>query len=150
MRRAWCILVLLLAIPVQAALPTVDLEEVRQQYNANLDKVPGFAKKILGTERINAYVKMSDGSQLTLGAITNKGSVERLEYSLVEEPTLVITTSEAVVLTIMMAEDPAQQLLQALDSKEILVEPQNVQKRLKWGFGGTMVKLASWFQRLYR
>lgn len=142
------VLTLPLAYAQVSTLPSLDV--VKEDYNSNLEEVPKFIKSLIGTERINAYITLDNGTDIAIKATTEEGLVKQLAYGELDDPTLVARTSEETVAEILNAEDSLQRLEEALDNKEITYEATSLKKKIKWGATSVILKVASWLNRILR
>jgi len=109
----------LLVEPVDLHVQNPDLFETLSSkthaYNDNLDRVPGTIKRVVGNERINAEVDLSNGSTLHVVArMAADGAVTTFERGRLDHPTLVATTDEETAWEIARADDPADAALHAV------------------------------------
>jgi hypothetical protein len=144
------LIALLLLIPVVQALDMPELDQVKEDYNSNIENIPGFVRKLIGTERINCYVETEGGDEVILSAITEKGMIEELKLEELEEPTMIVHTSEATIEAILEAEDPVAMLKQALKNDELTYKAQGFTKKLKWGFNSMLMKVSGLFIRIIK
>ena len=140
---------LLLSVSSVSALVVPNLADIKDSYNSNLDKIPGFVKTILGSERINVVVHLDDDSLLKFQAITKDGSITTLDYGELENATIIVSTSEKVINTIQASSNPVNALELALDNNDIKVEPQTFAKKVEWGMAETIMRIVSWFRNLF-
>jgi hypothetical protein len=144
MKRIFLFLILVM-MPVALAAEMPPLGQFKDNYNDNIDKVPGFVKRILGSERINALVLLENGDQLNISLVTKKAAIESLDYGMLENPTLIIRTTEKTIMDIIAADNPGKRFKEALNNKEITYEAQTFFKKIKWGFNSLFLRLALWF-----
>jgi len=122
-----------------------NIGEVKDQYNSNIENVPGFVKKIFGDERVNAELELANGTTVEYYMITEKGVITSLEKGLLDDPTLNVKTKEEVITRILQSENQVQELQKAIDEKEISIEAVGVGMKLKMFFIKLAVKVGSWF-----
>lgn len=139
------LLIGLLLMPLAAAFEMPDLAVLKDTYNSNIAQVPGYVRALIGNERINAYLQLNDGTNLTVTATTEKGIIQTLDYGENEKPTLVVSTTEATADSITIAENPGESLRNAIDNKDIKIKAVGF-KKVKWGLGKIAYKIASWFK----
>jgi hypothetical protein len=144
------LIALLLLLPLVTALEVPDLDQTKDDYNNNIEKIPGFIRKLIGTERINCYIETAGGEEVVLSAVTEKGMIEELELEELEEPTMIVHTSEATIEAILEAEDPVARLKQALKDDELTYEAQGFGKKLKWGFNRVLLAVSGLFIRIIK
>ena len=126
---------------LQESLEATGLEKVKEEYNKNLGQVPGIVAKILGSERINFY--LSNGEDSVIGVVTKNARILEIQKGEVENPTLFIYITEATIQKLI---DKKITLSQALETKEIKIEPQRLRTRVKFWFTRKIVGIAEWFQ----
>jgi hypothetical protein len=143
------LIVLLVLIPIVQALEMPEIGQIKDDYNNNIDKIPKFVKRLIGTERINCYIETEEG-EITFYAMTKKGMIEELEEGELDDPTLIVRTSDATIEAIMEAEDPVARLKKAMKDKELTYEAQSFGKKLKWGFNRMLMGIGGFFVGLFK
>lgn len=120
-------------------------DKVMEEYNKNIEYVPGFIKTIFGNERINLEVSLENGSKREYGILTEKGTIISVEKQYLEDPTLNAKISEATINKLLQAEDQVGALKEALDNKEIGYEAVKVKTKVKTFFARIALKVFGWF-----
>lgn len=108
-------------------LSTFNIEDLVKAYNNNLDKVPGFAKKIFGNEKINVYI---DG-EIFAGFAGEGGKITEYKKEGIEKPTLRIYTTSETIGHLVAGE---KTLLEAVKDKSITYEGVGFFSKIKFGF----------------
>ena len=108
------ILLLITQVSAQVILGN-DLQELKTQYNNNLDKVPWIAKKIIGNERINLFLTTNTGEVIIIGGVTKSAKILQIQQSKIDNPTLNIYITEN---TINRLKNKQVTIQQALKTKE--------------------------------
>lgn len=108
-------------------LNQLDIDKLVSSYNDNLQKVPGFAKKLFGNERINLYV---DG-KLFVGLAGQNSKIVEYKKGGLDKPTMkIFTTGE----TISDLTDGQKTLLDAVKDKSIQYQGVGFGNKMKFGF----------------
>lgn len=95
------------------------LDELKLEYNNQIDRVPNYAKTIFGNERIIVYITRLDGSRVVLSAETKNGELLTLTTNSFSNYTMEVRVSEKTIDDIESAPKPADRLMAALTQKEI-------------------------------
>jgi hypothetical protein len=143
----WLISIITCSTATAASILELDL--VKETYNNNLDKIPGFVKRLIGTERINCYVTMNDGTEMKIGAVTKDSAIQELTDKEIGNATLKIYTSEKTILDISSSEKPANMLQEKLRNGEIRYEAIKFTSKAKLGFARFFMNVALFFQRIF-
>lgn len=122
-----------------------DLERDARGYNANIDKVPRLVRALAGDERIDAQVRVADGSTLLLRIETSGGRITRFQEIRArgEDATLEAYATEGAVRGIMESQEPAGDFQEAVGAGEINYEGKGVGKKVKVALVGAGMRLAS-------
>ncbi len=135
------ILLLITQVSAQVILGN-DLQELKTQYNNNLDKVPWIAKKIIGNERINLFLTTNTGEVIIIGGVTKSAKILQIQQSKIDNPTLNIYITEN---TINRLKNKQVTIQQALKTKEISYKSQRIRTSIKSWFGRRLLTITSWF-----
>lgn len=122
-----------------------DLEKDARGYNANIDRVPRLVRALAGDERIDAEVKVKDGSTLLLRIETSGGRITRFQEIRArgEDATMVAYATEGAVRGIMASPDSAGAFQRAVAAGEINYEGNGAGKKVKVALAGIGMRLAS-------
>lgn len=124
------------------------LEDFKNLYNANINKMPNFIKSVFGNERINAIVQMSSGRYERIALVTKGGIIEEAREGALDNPTIIIGTKEEVINSIMASAKPAERFRNAMLNKEITLEAISPMAKVKMAAGKSALKITSWFSGL--
>jgi len=130
-------------------LPLVSADVLEEFSNLEQDLVgtalPGPLGTLFANERINLYLNMNNETEITFGLVTENKIVKSFQMMEVDDPTVNVYTSEETVQRIITATNPLGELKDALKNKEITYQAIGFTKKIKFGFSGFFVKMASWF-----
>ncbi|MEM4348155.1 MAG: hypothetical protein QXN37_01150 [Candidatus Anstonellaceae archaeon] len=99
-------------------------EEMLTYYQVNIDyKVPKSAKMLIGSERINVYVK-----GYIIGIQTKRGEIQHFGFGALENPTIVVFISDRAYEDI---KNRKIGVLKAIDLGEIRIEGKTLLSSLK-------------------
>lgn len=121
-------------------------EKAMEEYNKNIEHVPGFVKSIFGHERINLEVGLENSSKREFGVVTEKGIVISVEKEYLEDATLKVKINDTVINKIIQAEDQVKELQDALDKKEIEYKAVRLKTKAKTFLARVALKISSWFR----
>lgn len=120
-------------------------EEVMQDYNSNLENIPGFIKHIFGNELIRLNITLNNGSERILYIKTEKGKMLYINKTESDKPSLNVWTDEETIDGIASAEDQVDSFNSALKNKKIIYEAVKFKTKAKTIFAGAALKVFSWF-----
>ncbi|RLI82137.1 hypothetical protein DRP07_05800 [Archaeoglobales archaeon] len=106
------------------------LVEKKDEYNENVNAVPGMIKSIIGNERINIEIACEDGT-LIVGAATENAYVTEFAKSGISDPTIRAWTTEKVVREVVESKDFVNAVMNAIKSGDIKYEGVGFVKSLK-------------------
>ncbi len=128
-------------------------EDLKQQvgiYNQNVDQIP-FVKSLIGEERINCDISLSDGNMLTIGIKTDKeAKVISIEKGEIQDPTVDAYTTENTVRNIMNSGDPVSAFQDALNTGKIKFEGVGLGNKIKVRTMDIAIKLYGFFKGFFR
>jgi|TARA_B100002003_G_scaffold242839_1_gene266384 alpha-galactosidase len=131
--------------PVQASSVSLDdLSTVKETLNTIA--MPGFVVGLFGNERINLQVTRHDFSEALIGIVTEDGKVLEIDDRTLENPTLIVTTTEQTMEDIFEASDPFNALSEALSSGDLSYKAVTFGNKLKLGFGRVIITVVGWFR----
>ena len=102
-------------------------EKVMELYSQNEAKVPSFAKKMFGNQRINVYIE----DYKNFNAVTKSGKLSNLEEGSLDNPTLKVYTNKETADKLINGE---LDFKTALKDKLITYEVLGFWNKLKFGF----------------
>ena len=123
-----------------------DLDKIKQTVNSNTEKFPNFVKTVFGNERINIILKMNDGSIVNLWMETENAKIINLAYGELDNPTLVVETSEDTLNRIGKSEKPIDEFLFAINNGEIRYEAKKITSGIKTGIGKFLSRIFYWIK----
>lgn len=124
-----------------------NLNEFKDKYNSNIDKVPGFVKIMFGDEKIDLIITKIDETKVKLSVETKNGLVEKATTEQFDEYTLNVWVDERTINEIIESEDQIMRLKQALDNEEIKYEALTFKTSLKTGISKIILTIYSWFAK---
>lgn len=122
-----------------------NLEEVKDDYNANIGNVPGFFKAIFGNEIIKLNIMLTNGSDKALYIKTKKGMINYIDENAVENSTLNVWTDETTIDAISASEDQVREISSALKNKKIRYQATTFKTKIKTKVAGVAFKVWSLF-----
>ncbi|MFH1642873.1 MAG: hypothetical protein ABIC04_08310 [Nanoarchaeota archaeon] len=122
-----------------------NLDEVKDEYNNNLDYVPGFIINIFGDETINLYIALNNGSVSNLIVKTEKGRIYSINKDESELPSLKVWTDEPTVDKIAATDDQVEAFSSALQNKSIFYLAITLETKIKTSCARAAYTVWSWF-----
>ena len=139
------LIISMLSIPASADLFD-DLDLAVNDYNQNVDSVPGSLGILFGNEEMLLLIDMNDESKLAIKAVTEDLVVTTFEEVNASnpgfEPALTITTNEDVVRKLLGSDDVIADFNDARDNAEIKIEAASTMKSIVISVGGAFLKAA--------
>ena len=118
MKKYLLCLILLIIVPTVTAIPTTEnvremldfLSEFKTEYNNNMDKVPGWGKSILGSEKLNVTLFLEDNSVINIGIIFNNGAIVEMRQARLKNPTINLFVTEKEIKYVLEAKGYKERL----------------------------------------
>jgi len=145
MKKTVVALMILLFAAVAVGQPVPEgenLEEVKEAYNNQSSKVPGFVGNIVGGETVNINLKSNQSSE-TIGAEFKGVEIENISESRYEDYTLEVNVTDTAIKTVVESEQPFKELRNQLQSENIEYETRSVSAGIKVKIFETLNSLAS-------
>jgi hypothetical protein len=102
------------------------MKEYADAYNSKIDKAPEVLKGLLGNERIKLEVIRNDGSVFRVGFEVEKARINKTVDGGLNDPTIVITTTESAIDSIRMSDDPIAAFQKERDLGQVKVQGTNL------------------------
>ena len=119
----------------------VDLDKIKNTVNENADKIPNFIKTVFGNENINIKLTTNEGTVVDLWVKTQNAKIVSLDYGELDNPTIIVYTSEDTLNRIAKSEKPTDELLYAMNSGEIRYETKTVTSGIRASIGKFLYKV---------
>ncbi len=121
MHKKWAffLAMALLVVPLISGLPPASddvramlsyMSEFKAEYNENIDNVPGWAKAILGSERLNVTLILDDNTPVNIGVILRDGMIVEMRQGRLKKPTINLFISEQTIKDILAEPGTKQRL----------------------------------------
>ncbi|RLG39171.1 MAG: hypothetical protein DRN91_00590, partial [Candidatus Alkanophagales archaeon] len=110
---------------------------IEQQYNPNVDKLPGFIRNFFGNERMNVYI---DG--IVIGLVSKDGRIIEVKEGEISNPTVKVFVKKSTAGSIMHSDDPVTAFQIALKYGEIRVEGVGTVNWVKYSVGNAIIRIA--------
>jgi len=94
-------------------------------YNSKIDKAPEALKGLLGNEGINLEVIRNDGSVLRVGFEVEKARINGTVDGGLNDPTIVVTTTESAIESIRVSDDPIAAFQKQMDLGQVNIRGTN-------------------------
>lgn len=124
-------LLLLLSIGGEASLDLASVTPYIDLYNSQIERAPELLRGLLGNERINIDVTRDDGTVFRLGLEVVSARVNRTVEGNLEDPTIVITTTESAIGRIRSSSDPIAAFQAERESGQVRIQASNLLARAK-------------------
>jgi len=106
-------------------------QEYVNQINENIGGVPEYIFKLFGSDKINIYVELNDGSTSIYNVTTEANKVVQLSKGENKNATINVEISEKVIEDIMGSETPLNEFLGAFNSGKIKYSGSGVEGKVK-------------------
>ena len=101
------------------------------QINQNLDGVPEYLFKLFGSDNINIYVGLNDGSTSTFNVTTQSNKIVQLSKGTNPEANIKIELGEQVIQDILDSDAPLDEFLNAFNSGKIKYSGAGIEGKVK-------------------
>lgn len=118
---------------VGRGLPDLSTGYLSRTYDSGFSEVPGIAKTVFGSERMNVYIETVDGRRLVFYLRTRDGEVVRADEGKREDATLRVVTSERVVRRISNSGNTSSEFVEAIDDGDIKYQGVGLGNSVKYG-----------------
>ncbi|MGA9097777.1 MAG: hypothetical protein WB392_02460 [Methanotrichaceae archaeon] len=126
------IMLIILVLPIaDAAVDFTDLRGSVDRYNNNIDKAPDLLKAMMGNERINMTILLSNGSVIAWGLVTENAKIVKYNLGGIDNPTIDEYASENAINDVLTAKDSAAAFNKAKDAGLIRIEGKTPIAKLK-------------------
>jgi hypothetical protein len=112
------------------------LTGLKDQYNANIEKVPNWAKSLLEEEKFNLTFIMEDSSAINIGIILKDGKIVDMRQGRLKKPTVsvIVTEKEFTQLMEVKGYQTRLKLVQTLyDTNKINYVFTSLRSKIKFG-----------------
>ncbi|MBU1973836.1 MAG: hypothetical protein KKH52_00400 [Nanoarchaeota archaeon] len=106
-------------------------------------ELAGPVGTLLGNQHMNIEITLTNGGELVIGLITDDKIIMKMQGSAVEDPSLIISLSEATVQKIQNSVDPNEEMKTALLDGRIKYQALGFFNKIKFKFVSTIVKMFS-------
>ena len=122
----------ILVLPiVDAAVDFTDLKGSVDRYNNNIDKAPDVLKAMMGNERINMTILLSNGSVIAWGLVTENAKIVKYNLGGIDNPTIDEYASENAINDVLTAKDSAAAFNKAKDAGLIRIDGKTPLSKIK-------------------
>ena len=132
-------------------------QEYISEINQNIGGVPEYIFKLFGSDNINIYIELNDGSNAVYNVTTQQNKVEQLSKGINEKANIEVRLSEKVIDGIINSENPLGVFLDAFNSGKIKYKGIGVEGKVKEtgvgitvGIMGVINTIASFFGTIFR
>ncbi|HOZ36107.1 MAG TPA: hypothetical protein PLK55_03950 [archaeon] len=108
-------------------------EFAKEQYNANLDKMPGALRKFTGNEKIQLNVDY--GTEIkSITLVMKDGAMDSYSTDGTVEPTLIVDTYPQTIDNLIKSNTPVNDFKTAVKEKTLKYRSVGFFKKIKFGF----------------
>ena len=108
-------------------------EFAKEQYNANLDKMPGALRKFAGNEKIQ--INVDYGTEIkSITLVMKEGAIDSYSTDGTVNPTLIVDTDPQTIENLIKSNTPVKDFKHAVKDKTIRYRSVGVFKKIKFGF----------------
>ncbi len=139
MRRQLLVVAVFVTMLTAPAAGQIDgLGDAIEQYNGNTDALPGVLGTVIGDQKVNVYINMSDGSQQTF-AVRMDGLQMELQEDTFTNYTIRVTATQDAVVSVMNATDPRAELKKRKEAGEITYDAQGFLNSIRLSIVDTLL-----------
>lgn len=113
-------------------------------YNSRFENLPNFARSLLGSERINLDINMSDGTSKVFGLITKNGKIVGFNETKIDGATFSVYTTEEVINGLAESSNAGDDFAQAIIDDRIKVEGLGIIPNIKLKAAKLFLKAKNW------
>jgi hypothetical protein len=106
-------------------------QEYISEINQNIGGVPEYIFKLFGSDNINIYVELNDGSTSVYNVTTQQNKVVQLGKGINEKANIEVRLSENVIEGIINSKEPLKEFLDAFNSGKIKYKGIGVEGKVK-------------------
>jgi hypothetical protein len=106
------------------------IKEFVDSYNNKTDKVPLILKGLLGNERVNIKISLSNGSILRIGYETKNARIIRVVDGGLSNPTINVIATQNAIDRIDNSKDPIETFQKERDLGRVSIEGQNMASKI--------------------
>ncbi|HWQ19288.1 MAG TPA: hypothetical protein VN455_05870 [Methanotrichaceae archaeon] len=136
MRLLISLAVILLAISASCANAALDYPTAQKyvdNYNSNVEAAPAALKELLGSERVELDVAMTNGSTFQVGFEINNAKIVKMYPGGIQSPTIDIGITEDAMNTIGSSNDKVTAFQSAMSSGQVTITSDNLFTKIKLG-----------------
>lgn len=121
-------------------LQKYNLSEYESTVNQHTDELPGWIKDMVGGEDINIYIDEGQEDAYNISIRMEGLKVQNITDSSLDNPDLEVWTSTDVIEKIIEAEDPVQEMKDAINNEEIEYQANGAWNKVKIFFANMFFK----------
>jgi hypothetical protein len=107
------------------------LQNFAEGYNSRIDKVPGILKSMLGSERVNIKISLSNGNVFRLGYETKNARIIRIADGGIKNPTIVVVSNQDTIEKINGSKDPLSTFRKEREAGNLSIDGQTLATKTK-------------------
>jgi plastocyanin len=107
--------------------------------------LPRGMRSLFGDQRVNIFITLDSEGEEIHGLVTQNGVITDFSNEELDKPTLIVKSSESVILNIMSADNIVNELQSALRDGRITYRAVGIINKIKFGFVGVFARVAGWF-----
>ena len=138
MRYTAVALLLFFVVSLSVANASFTQDQVQNyvdQYNQRIDGASELVKSLLigllGNERIDVNISMSDGSVYSVGFETKDARITKTDAGGVQDPTIIVAVTEGAIERIKSSNDPVGAFQTEMSYGQVNIEGTNLVTKLK-------------------
>ena len=107
------------------------IQDFAESYNIRINTVPNILKSLLGSERVAIKVLLNNGDTFRVGYETKNGRIIRIVEGSLENPTVIVNTTQTTIDRINNAKDPMGMFKKERGSGNLVIIGQDLGTKLK-------------------
>ncbi len=108
-----------------------NLPQLKNDLNANLDKLPGFARSLIGNDKINLHFTRESGDVLEIYAELKGGKIEILDKGSLDKADIDIYANEKDINDITSSDNAKKTVKEKLNSDAISYKAKGLFRKMK-------------------
>jgi len=136
MRLLISLAVILLVLSVSCANAALDYPTAQSyvdKYNSKIDTAPAPLKELLGSERVELSVTLTNGSAFQVGFETSNAKIVKMYPGGIQNPTIDLGITEDAMNTVAGSDDKITAFQNAMSNGQVTITSQNLFTRIKLG-----------------
>jgi hypothetical protein len=143
------LLLLASACTASAALDYASAQAYANDYNSRINNAPDILKGLLGSERVDLNVILTDGSLFKVGFQTQDAKIVQVYQGGIQNPTININTTEGAINLIRSSDDKIGEFQKEMNYGQITITGTTLTTRVKLGVVLSSLSVLQFFSNIF-